>query len=719
MKSILFCLLICVFPHFLGGQSAQLMERPQRSEPSHPFDVLHYRIELTFEGENRAFQGETAITFRSLSDQLEALTLHAETFKVNEVRQFEQVLAFEHKDGALIIQLGEAIHYNDTLTLHINYGTSGFEVDSEAYGMGANYPLGLGFFEANEDHPFLFNTYSFPNGARHWFPGYDHPQDRATHETIITTQEDHQVLANGILKSVVANGDGTITYHWSQEQAHPTYLYNFVSGVYSIIKDNYQGIPVNYWVYPKDEDKALRSFHRTPEVLAFFEEYFGVNYPWDKYDQICVPGIGGGAEATTATLIGASTLHDEKAEKDFPSHWLVAHEAAHHWWGNFVSYSDWTQTWISESFATYSEYLYSAHLYGPEEGALNLYDKRTAYLNEARNNYLRPIVFDRWAFPNQNFDRHTYQKGALVLNMLSDYLGETQFRRVLQHFLSTHAYQAVDTHDFLKSIRDVSGQNLDWFFDQWLYKAGHPVLEIDYTWKEQEKELELRVRQVQDAPGVPIFKLPVQVAVTNDKKTEVHSIWLKKASQRFTFPCESQPRMVRFDPDHILLKEWTFPKTPEELIFQARHDNTLGRLWAIKELRGFILQPTVEYFMRERIREEENWAVRREALLNLAELSKDLQLDCQQALSDQHSQVRETAIQLLGELRNPPLAQTFIQRFEGDQSYLVRAAAIRALGKLEQTRYRSLFEQAIRQESPRDILKRAGEWALKQLEANK
>jgi aminopeptidase N len=715
MKPLFLLFILGVLPLTAVAQPVNVYERPLQSEPSHDFDVLHYRIELDFEGENRAFQGETSIRLRALSDAFKSLVLHAETYEVKEVYNLEQgVLPFQHEDGVLQIQLADAIAYGDTISLTVKYGTERFEVNPEAYGMGANYPLGLGFFPANKDHPFLFNAYSFPNGARHWFPCYDHPNDRATHETIISTRGDHKVLANGILKSVRENNDGTVTYHWSQEQAHPTYLYNFVSGPYSIIEDEYEGMPVNYWVYPQDEDKALRSFHRTPEVLAFFEDYYGVKYPWDKYDQICVPGIGGGAEATTATLIGASTLHDEKAEKDFPSHWLVAHEAAHHWWGDFVSYRDWTQTWISESFATFSEYLYSAHLYGPEEGALNLLNKRMTYLNEAKNSYQRPIIFGHWEYPNQNFDRHTYQKGALVLHMLRDYLGEDQFRRVLQHFLTEHAYQPVDDHDFLKSTWEVTGQNVDWFFEQWFYQAGHPVLELDYTWENQ--EVVLNVRQVQDtSAGVPVFRMPVKIAITSAGETTVHTVWMEEARQVFRFPAKGKPQMLRFDPDHILLKEWTFDKSTEELLYQAKNDQILGRLWAVTELANRTQESKVLAFLRKCLTGDSNWAVRRAALESLATEAGQLPDQAKVALKDPHSQVRATAVQLLGDQQLAEWAQEFLRIYRSDDSYIVQAAALRALGKGKQPRYRSLYEEAMNTASPRDIIQRAATWALEQL----
>ena len=717
MKRLLTYLLLFWNYSLIIAQPIDIYERPVQHEPNHAFDVLHYRIALDFEGENRAFQGQTVITFRSLSEDFNQIPLHAESYEVQSVKSKKGgVLSFSHKDGILDIDLSESLDYGDTLSVIVSYGTRNFHVDPTEFGMGSNYPLGIGYFEATDEQPFLFNAYSFPTGARHWFPCYDHPNDRASHETIITTQANHKVLANGILVSATGNSNGTITYHWQQNQAHPTYLYNFVSGPYSVVEDSHDDIPVNYWAYPGDEDKALRSFHRTPEVLAFFEDYYGVKYPWDKYDQIIVPGIGGGAEATTATLIGASTLHDERADQDFPSHWLVAHEAAHHWWGDLVSYKDWTETWLSESFATFSEYLYSNHLKGEEEGALNLYKKREAYLNEAKNRYVRPIVFNRWEYPSQNFDRHTYQKGALVLHMLRDYLGEENFKRTLNHFLTTHAFSPVNTHDFIKSVWEVTGQNMDWFFDQWIFGAGHPILDIQYEWKD--KELILTVKQVQDTSGqVPIFSMPVSVAITDDRRTELKTVWVKKEESTFIFDVDQEPRMVRFDPENVLLKEWTFNKSKDELLYQAQYADVLGRMWAIDQLESLSKNKEVRTILTGILENDTFWAIRRVALITLTKNSITEQTSLlKYSLNDQHSRVRAAATRLLGETVQMELRHLFRNIYHRESSYIVQNEAIRALAKLKVAEDKSLFEEVTRTKSPRNILHQAGQWALEQLD---
>ncbi len=710
----LFMFVLCCSSTF--AQPINIYERPVQHEPSHSFDVLHYRIELDFEGKQRAFQGETTITLRSLADQLESLVLHAETYQVRSVLWENKKLAFMHEDGKLKINLAESVSYGDTISVRVVYETDNFQVDATEFGMAANYPLGIGFFESSEEHPFLFNAYSFPTGARHWFPCYDHPHDRATHETIVTTQADHKVLSNGLLQSVSNSGNGKVTYHWSQNQPHPTYLYNFVSGPYIVVEDIHKDIPVNYWVYPQDEEKALRSFHRTPEVLAFFEGYYGVDYPWDKYDQIIVPGIGGGAEATTATLIGASTLHDERAEQDFPSHWLVAHEAAHHWWGDYVSYRDWTETWLSESFATFSEYLYSNHLYGPEEGVLNLYNKRQAYLNEVRDRYMRPIVCHRWEYPNQNFDRHTYQKGALVLNMLRDFLGEVSFRRVLKHFLMKHAYQPVGTADFIKSVWEVTGEHLDWFFDQWLFATGHPVLDINYEWIDG--QVILHVNQVQESVDqVPIYTMPVDVSITTEQVVETKTIWLKEKENTYRFELNQKPQLVDFDPHNILLKEWTFKKSKEELLHQAQHAPIISRLWAISQLEEYVDDEQVRIALQAWVKNESFWAIRREALEVFGRNHTKAFLSIYMlALQDEHSQVRAAGIKHLGKMKEPEFRDLFLDSYNNDDSYVVQAAAIRALGAIGSVSDLEFFKQVSKKKSPRDLFQRAGEWALNEIE---
>ena len=694
-----------------------LSSRPLRAERSRTYDVLHYKVQLSFEESSKSLFGTNTITLTPLKDDFSEVVLDAETFTVDDVTLSDgTALTFSQPPHQLIVTLPEAYAYQDTITFTARYHVTNLDIDGAAFGVSASYDLGISFKEATDTNPQLINTLSWPEGARHWMPCYDHPNDRATNETLITVSKDYKALSNGRLISVTDAGEGQHTFHWLQELPHPTYLYVVVAGPYVVLEDSLGSLPVNYWVYPKDVDDAMRSFHRTSEIIQFLTDTYGVPYPWIKYDQITIPGIGGGAESTTATVLGESTIHDAAAEQDFPSDWLVAHEAAHQWWGNMVSYRDWPETWLSESFATYSEYLWAYHAHGPEEGHVNLQRKWEAYFNEARMRYQRPIVFKRWEYPSQNFDRHTYQKGAVILAMLSDVMGERSFQRAMRHFLTRHAFQPVETQDFMSAIKEATGQNMDWFFDQWIFRAGHPVLEVASHWDAEHKQLRLTVAQTQDSlNGTPaVYRLPVHVRLeSSEGGVERHLVWVTEREQTFSFSLSAKPRLVRFDDRDVLLAEWTHPKSTEELMYQLQQDNAAGRAWAAEALSGSRDDAKVLEALLVSAVNDSFWHVRAASIDAAGDRAPAAFL--MQRSEDPHSKVRTAALRVLGDQGGAVHASFFRQRFESDDSYVARAEALRSLGKVGTAEERSFLEVASAVESPRDVIRNAALWALEQL----
>jgi aminopeptidase N len=712
-------LLLGLAPAVLAAQSPEdIYQRPLRYEPNREADVLHYRIELRFEEATRSYWGRTTLTARSMRERLEMLSLDAETFVVTAVRDATgSELSFEHDDGELNVHLAEDAAFGDSIEFTVEYEARDVDVDAERFGLAADYDLGLDFKNETRDNPRLINTLSWPEGARHWFPSNDHPHDRATQEVIATVRDDYQVISNGRLVGVSTGAEpGTRTWHWSQELAHPTYLFVLVAGPYVAVEDSYGELPLRYWVYEKDRADALRSFGKTPRMMAFFEKEYGYEYPWNKYDQITIPGIGGGAESTGATVVGHSTIHDGRAEQDFPSHGLVAHELAHQWWGNLVSYRDWSEAWLSESFATYGEHLFTKHDLGEDEGAVNLLQKKNAYLRESRERYQRPIRFRRWRHPNDNFDRHTYQKGAVVLSMLRFVMGNEAFRRAISHFLQSNAFSPVDTHDFKNAIKDSSGQNLDWFIEQWIERPGHPVLDVSYEWTEGEP-LRLRVRQLQDrANDTPVYRAPVDVRLETASSRTTHRIWISTEDEVFELETEAEPLLVRFDEGNHLLKEWRFEKSVSELLYQLRSDDVIGRMWAAAELAKHLDDDAVSAELTRVATDDGFWAVRRAAVEAL-ESSEDGSFSrlLERTSLDSDSRVREASLRVLSGSDEPRLAWFCSTRFREDESYVVQAAALRCLGHSGDASVTPLLEEAAGMVSPRDVVGRAAREALAML----
>ncbi len=631
------------------------------------------------------------------------------------VRTGDEELDFIHEDGNLAIELGKSVPEGETLVLEIAYGGSGVDVDATRFGMPASYDLGLDFKPATDRNPELVNTLSFPEGARHWYPSVDHPADRATFELLATVREDWRVLSNGRLVEIREGPrPGVRTHHWRLDEPHPTYLSVLVAGPYQVIADRHGAIPVHYWVYPRDVPDADRSFQKTPAILAFFEEEFGVPYPWNKYDQITIPGIGGGAESTTATVLGESTIHDERAEQDFPSHGLVAHEAAHHWWGDLVSYRDWGETWISESFATYSEYLWHAHELGADEAGENMRRKRESYLRQART-VLRPVVSNRWRRPNDNFDAHTYPKGAALLRLLRHIVGDAEFRAGIRHFLEKHAFEPVDTEDFIAAFAETPGVDIRWFVDLWLRRPGHPILEIESSFGDGAAVMQ--IRQVQTAAAsmgtVPEeYRAPLAVRVVTGSGSEIHRFTLEGREQTLTFPAAGEPHYMRFDADDVLLGELRITKPAAEWVAQLADDDGAGRRRAAAALAGMGGEEA-RTALRTAAASDRFWAVREAAVGGLDPTDAADALALRRAAEqDARSAVRAAA---LTRLAGSAGAEFSIRRFRSDSSYRVQAAAVAALGELPGPpagEVRAVLEEAARLASPRDIVARAAREAL-------
>ncbi|NQU49627.1 MAG: DUF3458 domain-containing protein [Planctomycetes bacterium] len=704
---------ICLAAYLLNSSTAQAQQvdvyaRPTQVEPSHDFDAKHYRVTLNFDFETKTFQGENCVTLTPLRDGWGLCQLHAVGLEVSTVSDSEgRALSFQQKDGLLEVSFAQKYEFGDEVQFTIAY-------------QGQDPEDGLYFDEETAEHPQMVSTDSFPNNARRWIPCYDYPHDKVTQELIVTAPIGNKVLSNGRLVSTIESPEaGTTTWHWHQDQPHSTYLFMLAIGPFTVIQDSFGKTPVSYWVYPKDAEHAEWIFAKTPEMLAFYSELFGYPYPWAKYDQVTTPHVGGGAEATSATVLGQQVIHDLRAEQDFTWECILAHEIAHHWWGDLITSREWSHTWMNESFATYSDYLYTDHERGPEEGAWDLKKKKEQYLQEAHHRYMRPIVFDRYDQPGDNFDSHTYPKGAAVLHMLRFVLGDDPFFATLSQFLHDHAFQAVDTHDFMNTVKDTTGQNLDWFFEQFLFQPGHPVFEVASRWDENEGVLNLRINQVQDtSKNVPIYRIPVDIGLVTQAGKRVERIWLEQTKHSFQFQLANPPLLVRFDEGNHLLKEWTYPKTSTELIFQAQTDDVIGREWAVRQMATMIADPAAVTCLIDRAKNDSFWAVRKAAVECLPQTQgEDHEAVYLSLITDGNSKVRVAALRALAAAPSSadhlPLFRT---RFELDDSYLAQAEALRAIGRVGIVEDLPLLQQAAAMSSPRGVLKRAANQAMSEIQ---
>lgn len=703
MKHLFVILILFAIDLGLSAQGLDIYQRPVTLEPDRDFDALHYRLKLDVDIDRKQLTGQNTVTLTPLRSNLNTVTLDAVSLLVTDVLDSKGFpLSYTQGEDKLHINLSRTYSNTDTVTFTVKY-----KLEEQV--------AGLKFIDKTETNPFQVSSDCWPNKARQWIPCYDYPHDKVTQEMIVTVDNDYKVLSNGKLLSITEDQEsGKHTYHWKQSKPHSTYLINLSIADYTVIEDSLGTLPVNYWVYKRHEQDAKRSFAKTPYMIDFFNTLYGYEYPWEKYDQVVSAHQGGGAEATSATLLGEGAVTTSEEEIDFSFEGIIAHEIAHQWWGDLITLRSWEHSWMNESFATYSDYLYKRYDWGEDEASFDLLKKKNAYLREAHNRYMRPIVFNQYEHPGQNFDSHAYPKGATVLHMLRFVLGDDTFFRVISEFLHRHEFQAVSTQDFIQCTKDVSGLNMDLFFEQYLFHPGHAVFEVTKNWNESTKILSLEIKQTQDKwENVPIYTIPVNIGFYHTDGKTVEKVGLKEKIEKFEFKLDAEPLMVRFDEGNHLLKEWTFLKTEEELLFQVENDDVTGRIWAIDQLKAFQGSPKTIQKWTELAMSDTFWGVREAAIQSLSEFQgnsgKDVFL---KAINDTNSKVRAASIKALGQLKDPSMIGDFRRIYETDDSYLVKAQALLAIGENGNQSQLRFLTEASKVRSPRNTLKNAAEQAI-------
>jgi aminopeptidase N len=275
----------------------------------------------------------------------------------------------------------------------------------------------------------------------------------------------------------------------------------------------------------------------------------------------------------------------------------------------------------------------------------------------------------------------------------------------------------VDTHDFMKTVKEVTGRNMDWFFEQFLFRPGHPVFDIRSEWDETRGEIRLTVAQVQAREhGVPTYRTPVQIGLTTPAGKRVETVWLESEVAEFVFPSTERPLLVRFDEGNWLLKEWSYRKDVDELLYQSRNDDVIGREWAVRELLRFKDDPRVAIDLARIAAADSFWAVRLAAIETAVAVDPDgSRALLRTAATDARSQVRRAAVRLLGQSGDPALIGFFRDRFAQDDSYQVQAEALRAIGRSAGRDQLPFLREASGIESHQDVVRVAAEWAMEEI----
>ncbi len=446
-------------------------------------------------------------------------------------------------------------------------------------------------------------------------------------------------------------------------------------------------------------------------MMKLFSERFGVRYPYNKYAQICVSEfIFGGMENTTATTLTDNCLFDARAALDYDVESLVAHELAHQWFGDLLTCRDWGQGWLNEGFATYSEYIWREHIHGRDEAALELLDWADQYFGEDSRRYRRPIATNVYDEPIDVFDHHLYEKGGLVLHMLRRLLGEAPFWKALGHYVAKHRTSSVTTQDLARSVEEATGRGLDWFFDQWIHKAGHPELKIEYGWDSETKLARFTVKQTQKVEGdTPLFRMPLEVRFRVAGVDVNRPLEIKDPNEVFYFPLDEEPKQAIFDTGQHHLKRAEIEKgKPLWLAELAHATEAADRIAAAKALAKQTSADVV-VALETALTEDPFWGVRAAAATSLGVIRSAAARDAlERALaSTKDHKARRAVAKALGDFRYDESAAAALETvvINGDASYFVEAEACLALGRTRSPRAADALRQAITRDSYLDIIR--------------
>ncbi|MGD0671326.1 MAG: DUF3458 domain-containing protein [Candidatus Binatus sp.] len=685
--------------------------QPQHVEPKWARDrdanIKHIKLEVRLDFDAKKITGTATHRLSAIAGPLERLEFDATELEIRAVRASAfraggEPASFESCDGKLRIALPRAIGTGEEIEIAIDY---------------AGQPRrGLYFVGPDPEYPNKPRqawTQGEDEDSRYWFPCYDYPNNRTTSEIVATVPEQFTAISNGALVGTSSDATAkTRTFHWRHDVPHSAYLITLAAGEFAMIEERAGSVPVTYYVAPGREDDARRAFGNTPKMIQFFERVIGVPYPYAKYAQVAVSDfIFGGMENTSATTQTDSTLHDARAHLDFKSDPLVAHELAHQWWGDLLTCRDWAHAWLNEGFATYFEALWCEENLGADEFAWNVRQDREGYLDEDANHYRRPIVCNRYRTPIELFDRHLYEKGSLVLHMIRRVSGDDLFFKSLNLYCTRHRGANVITQDLQRAFEDTTGRNLDFFFDQWVYKEGHPEIEVSSSFDDKKKLLSVTVKQTHKTGDTiaSAFSFPVTIALMDAQGRETrHRVEIKDREQVFNFVMDKAPKAVRFDPEHDILKTLKHKRGREALETELRHaPEAIGRGAAAREL-GVEGSPQASAAIRDAMLTDKFWGVQADAAAALGTIRTAAALDALlEGLKLPHPKARRAVVRALGNFRGDARAASALAGIvaTGDASYFVEAEAVLALGKTRDERAFAHLSEALGRDSYLEVIR--------------
>jgi aminopeptidase N len=589
--------------HYLADHDA-----PERE---HSVDITHMKVEVSFEPALGKVNGKVTHEFTTLQNKIDTLFFDGPGISITSALMDNQPVETRSNKDGVIVKFAKALNWDEKHIITFTY--TAFPKRG-IYFIGWNQPENPGKPDINYIRKQIW-TQGQGIDNRHWIPMYDCMNDKFITETVITIENKYKALSNGKKVSVNDNGNGTSTWHYAMEKPHAGYLLMLAVGNYDVKETKTKrGTPVQFWYYPEFKERVEYTSIHTERMIELLEDETGTPYPWGAYSQIMVQNfLYGAMENTSATVFGDFFTVDARGFKDRNYMGVNCHELTHQWFGDLITARGNSDVWLQESFATFFPKLFFRDLEGEDAYQWALRGEYNAALAQTlKDNY--PV-------------RHTkggttrlYPKGSAVLSMLRYQIGEDNFRRFIEHYLSVNGFRNVEAWDFQKALKDKLGLNYDWFFDQWIHRGGEPHYKVSY--KVEDRGIVFKIKQTHKVDGhVRYFKMPVDFAIYyRNGNIERKTVWVHDIEeQEVVIPNKGgEIDFALFDEESKIMKKVDFKKSRESLFAQAEKARyMIDRYDAVVAMEKISAKEKLEFF-KKRFAAEKHHAIRAEIARQLA-----------------------------------------------------------------------------------------------------
>lgn len=665
--------------------------QPARPRPN---DLIHTKLNISFDWEKQWAFGKAELMFSPHFYPQNKVEIDAKGFDIKSITLKNikgEILPVTYTYDSLIIRidLGKTFTQEERFFVLIDYiarpntlPKGGSMAITEDKGLYFINPLGK-----DQTKPRQIWTQGETQSNSCWFPTIDAPNEKMTQEIYITVDTNFTTVSNGYLVYSRINEDGTKTDYWRQEKPHAPYLTMMAIGEFATVNDHWNDMEVNYLVEPEYKEYADDIFGNTPEMIGFFSTLLNYPYPWDKYSQIVVRDyVSGAMENTSASIFMEQIQVDDRELIDENWDGIIAHELFHHWFGDLVTAESWSNLPLNESFANYSEYLWDEYKYGKDQADMNAVSEMDQYFRES-NSKQEPMIRYRYLDKEDMFDSHSYAKGGRILHMLRDYVGDDAFFKSLNVYLTRNAFQAAEIHHLRLAFEEVTGEDLNWFFDQWFLRSGHPELTVEHRFDTAAQELVVSISQTQDLRYTPLYTLPTTFDFWVDGKRFREDIVIDEEKENYRFKCLKTPQAVLLDGKQVLLAKIKHRKTNAEYVNQYQlSDQYFAKFRALtylsfpfRDAEKQMDDTTFEVFIQAI--QDSFWGIRDLSLQKLENYDGSgndrlFSILEKMAMTDEKSIVRAQAIYILAETFASRSAHIFEENIS-HRSYSVSAEALR------------------------------------------